>query len=408
LKNLPKLCAFALFAVTVATIAVMWVPAFWSTALPEVAALCLAGFCLIFYIRNPKSVRLSRILIPFAVAALWPMLQLAAGTTIYPYATSVSILYWATGAAIVFAGLQAFADDNVREWYLRALVLLGLVIAIIAPLQLFTAEGKIFWFFEVNRGDMAMGPFVYANQYAAFIELVLPVALTKVFSDRAGWRTAHGLAAAVMYASIFASTSRTGFILTSLEIVVIPLLAAKRIGVDWRQLALSGALFLSMLIAMGLAVGPDRLISKLHQRDPYFGRREYAESSLRMIPDHPFMGVGLGNWPAAYPAYAIFDEGFFANQAHNDWAQWTVEGGLPFLLFIFSIALWCIPRALRTGWGIGIIVVFLQCLVDYPIQRMGVAVVFFTMIAAIPFPDDLPAQDRRASGLRRRLRRQII
>ncbi len=246
-----------------------------------------------------------------------------------------------------------------------------------------------------------MGPFVYANQYAAFIELILPIALTKVFSDRAGWRTVHGLAAAVMYASIFASASRAGFVLTTLEVLVVPLLAARRNRIDWRQLALSGALFAGMLIVMGLAVGPDQLFSKLQQKDPYFGRREYAESSLRMLPDHPLMGVGLGNWPAAYPAYAIFDEGYFANQAHNDWAQWAVEGGLPFLLFTLSIALWSAPVAFRTGWGIGVIVVFLQCLVDYPIQRIGVALVFFTMIAASAWPDEQPAAGTRVSGTRR-------
>jgi hypothetical protein len=186
-------------------------------------------------------------------------------------------------------------------------------------------------------------------------------------------------------------------VLTSLEILVVPLLAAKRNSVDWRRLALSGALFAAMLIVMGLAVGPDRLFSKLQQKDPYFGRREYAESSLRMIPEHPVMGVGLGNWPAAYPAYAIFDEGYFANQAHNDWAQWAVEGGLPFVLLILSIAIWCIPKAFRTGWGMGLIAVFLQCLLDYPIQRMGVAIIFFSMIAAIAYADESLPRGRRIS-----------
>jgi hypothetical protein len=379
----------------------MWVPAFWATALAEVVSFCLAGCWLVFYLRNRERLQLRAVLIPMAAAALWPALQLAAGTTIYRSPTSVSMLYWATGAAIVFAGLQVFADNGVRQWYLRALVLLGFAIAIIAPLQYFTSEGKIFWLFESKYSDvLAMGPFVYANQYAAFIELILPIALTKVFSDRAGWRTAHGLAAAVMYASIFASASRTGFVLTSLEILVVPFLAARRNGVDWRRLTLSGSLFLSMLIVMGLAVGPDRLFSKLQQKDPYLGRREYAESSLRMIPEHPMMGVGLGNWPAAYPAYAVFDGGYFANQAHNDWAQWAVEGGLPFLLFVFSIALWSTPRAFHTGWGIGVTVVFLQCLVDYPIQRMGVAVIFFTMMAASAYPDEHRPRGQRVSGAR--------
>jgi hypothetical protein len=113
------------------------------------------------------------------------------------------------------------------------------------------------------------------------------------------------------------------------------------------------------------------------------------------------MGVGLGNWPAAYPAYAIFDEGYFANQAHNDWAQWAVEGGLPFVLLILSIAVWSIPNAIRTGWGIGVVVVFLQCLVDYPIQRMGVALIFFTLIAASAYADESLPQGQRVSDRRR-------
>jgi O-antigen ligase len=403
LKTLQKASAFALFAVTVATVTVMWVPAFWATALAEISSFCLAGCWLVFYLRNGEGLQWRIVLVPAVAAALWPGFQLLAGTTIYRWPTSVSMLYWSTGAALVFVGLQAFADGQVRQWYLRALVLAGFAVSVIAPLQLFTSEGKIFWLFEVKYSDVAMGPFVYANQYAAFIELILPIALTKVFSDRAGWRTVHGLAAAVMYASIFAATSRTGFVLTSLEVLIVPFLAARRSRVDWRQLGLSAALFLTMLIVMGLAVGPDRLISKLQQKDPYSGRREYAESSLQMIPAHPIMGVGLGNWAAAYPAYAIFDEGFFANQAHNDWAQWAVEGGLPFFLLILFVALWTIPNAFRAGWGMGVIVVFLQCFVDYPIQRTGVAVIFFTIIGATAYADDdnLP-RDHRISRKGRR------
>jgi O-antigen ligase len=280
-------------------------------------------------------------------------------------------------------GLQIFSEERTRAWYLRALVIAGFVIAVIAPLQLYTSDGRIFWLFEVDYSNIAMGPFVYPNQFAAFIELLLPIALTQVFADRAGWKTFHGLAAVVMYAAVLASASRTGFALASVEILVVPLLAARRTSVDRRQLLVSAAIFLGMLVVLGLAVGPERLIGKLQQKDPFSGRREYVESSLRMFRDRPLLGVGMGDWSAAYPAYATFDEGYFVNQAHNDWAQWAVEGGLPFVLMMLSVAVWCFPRALKTGWGLGVEVVFLHCLVDYPIQRMGVALVMFSLIGAI-------------------------
>jgi hypothetical protein len=110
----------------------------------------------------------------------------------------------------------------------------------------------------------------------------------------------------------------------------------------------------------------------------------------------------MGNWPLAYPAYATFDDGLFANQAHNDWAQWAVEGGLPFAFLMLSVAVWSFPRALRAGWGTGICAVFLQCFVDYPIQRMGVAVIFFTLLAALTYGDEgsprAAERKRRSSG----------
>jgi hypothetical protein len=67
------------------------------------------------------------------------------------------------------------------------------------------------------------------------------------------------------------------------------------------------------------------------------------------------------------------------------------------------IAVWTAPKAFRTGWGIGLIAVFLQCLVDYPIQRIGVAVIFFTMIAASAWPDESLPRGQRVSGTRRGL-----
>ncbi len=144
MKTFQKTSAFVLFAVTVATIAVMWVPAFWATAMAEIAVFCLAGCWLVLYLKKREQPQWRFVLIPMVAAAIWPVLQLITRTTIYQWPTSVSILYWATAAALVFVGLQTFADSEVRQWYLRSLVLLGLVIGIVAPLQFFTAERKDF------------------------------------------------------------------------------------------------------------------------------------------------------------------------------------------------------------------------------------------------------------------------
>ncbi len=399
---LERASAIALFAITIATIAVMWEPYFWATAIAEVGVFCLAAVWLTVSAINPSGVQFHAILIPLGCAVLWPLLQLGAGTTIYRFATSTAVLYWACNAATVLVGLQIFRNPENKRRYLRALTVTAFLLAIIGPLQLFTAEGKIYWLFEAKYSDIAIGPFVYSNQFAAFMELLLPISLVGSLSDRGGWKTFHALASVVIYASVIASASRMGFALATLEIIVVPFLAIRRIGISPRQLFLPGLVFLGMLVVLVLAAGPERTIGKLSQKDPYSGRREFVESSLRMIPDKPLMGVGMGNWSAAYPAYAIFDNGLFANQAHNDWVQWAVEGGIPFLLLMVSVAVWAFRGAVRTAWGAGPAVVFLHCFVDYPIQRMGVAIVFFSLLAAIAYPDGDQSPPSR-SGKRRRL-----
>jgi O-antigen ligase len=125
------------------------------------------------------------------------------------------------------------------------------------------------------------------------------------------------------------------------------------------------------------------LWNRLSRPDPYAGRREMLDSTLDMIRDRPWTGFGLGTWSTAYPRYARYDDGLSANHAHNDWAQWTAEGGFPFLALLVSIAVWSVRPALRSRWGIGVIAVFLHCLVDYPLQKPALAAFFFTLLAVL-------------------------
>jgi O-antigen ligase len=103
-----------------------------------------------------------------------------------------------------------------------------------------------------------------------------------------------------------------------------------------------------------------------------------------MFHDRPWFGFGLGAWSIAYPAYALYDDGTFVNQAHNDWAQWAVEGGLPFVLLLAAFAATLVGRAWRCIWGLGVIAVFLHCCVDYPMQqRPALAGWFFALAGAV-------------------------
>src|SRR6185312_16113198 len=121
-------------------------------------------------------------------------------------------------------------------------------------------------------------------------------AVVEALSDRSGWRIFHGLAAALMYGSVIAAVSRSGVALVTLEIVAVPLLTARKHGTGFAQFKVPAAVLGGMLVVLTLAMGPDAILAILQQKDPYQGRREFTESSLLMIRDHPLKGVGFGNW----------------------------------------------------------------------------------------------------------------
>jgi O-antigen ligase len=191
--------------------------------------------------------------------------------------------------------------------------------------------------------------------------------------------------AAAMYASVISSASRAGTVLTTAEIILVPLLLwvlGRSTGRD------VGAGLMRMGVILGVftaVVGWESVWMRLWTPDPLGIRRQLALSTVQMIRSHPWFGTGLGTWPTVYPQYAIVDVGMFANQAHNDWLQWTAEGGFPLGIVLLTLFFWSLRPAFRTVWGLGILAVFLHAIVDYPFSRPALGswvILILAMLAA--------------------------
>jgi O-antigen ligase len=378
-----RISAILLLILIAASIAVMWITAKWATTIPEVGAFALAALWTLLFISRRESPRLSVVLLLVAGVIFWAGFQLLIGSTVYRLMTWLGILYWGANLAILFVALQIFSDVPVLKQFLRYLLIFGFFVSILSSLQSLTTNSRIFWIFPTEFASWnLMGPFVYHNQFAAFIELLLPIALYNALTENK-WRAFDILIAATMYASVIVSASRMGFALVTAELLIVPGILIRRRNLRLTQVVAGAGVLAGMVVILTLAVGPEILAEKFALKDQYAIRREFVLSSLQMFKDKPLLGVGLGNWPTAYPRYALYDDGRYANQAHNDWAQWAVEGGAPLLLLQLALAFWAIPKALRSGWGTGIAAVLLHCFVDYPIQRPAVALVFFALLGAI-------------------------
>ena len=136
-------------------------------------------------------------------------------------------------------------------------------------------------------------------------------------------------------------------------------------------------------IVFTLVVGWQAVWARINMPDPLQGRREFNVSSLRMIRERPWVGFGLGTWPYTYPAHAVVSLHGYVNAAHNDWAQWAAEGGLGFGCLMLGIFVWSVLRTLRHPWALGIPVVFIHCLVDFPLQIPALELWLFVMLGAL-------------------------
>lgn len=377
----PRFAA-ALAAVLVYAIGTEWVRERWAWGSFQIGVFSLAAIWLARMLWRGSRLRWTPILFPVVCVIVWGMLQLAFGHTVYRWKTWETVLDWCTYWTAAMLALQVIQDPPLLHASLRGVTWFGLVLAVLSAVQMFTAGGKIYWIFPTRYESFVLGPFVSRNTYAAFIELLLPIPLWLALKDRRRPWT-YAVIAGVMYASVIAGASRAGSILTTTEIGTAVIIARLRGLVSVREAAAAFGKMIALAAIFVAVVGWEVLWQRLQAPDPYAGRREMLWSSIDMFRERPVWGFGLGTWRTAYPRYAYYDDGTFANQAHNDWAQWAVEGGIPVLLFMIVLTVMAAAPAFRTLWGLGVISVLLHGVVDYPLQQGTSVAAWFFVLAAL-------------------------
>ncbi len=296
-------------------------------------------------------------------------MQVAAGITVDAQRTFEASLHWTANCAAFCVALRLAGEPTLRQKFLTAQLIFALLVAIGAVIALFTIG--------------SLGPFVYRNQFAAFLEPALGLALAAAIGDRRRpflWV----LIAAALFAALVAAGSRAGSAICLTLLVAVPVFAYARGVISGRSLARVILLGAAAVCALVAVAGWQTIWDRLQEPNPYTVRAEMNRSSLEMVRDRPMTGFGLGTWPSAYPKYALYDDGSFVNQAHDDWAQWAVEGGVPLFLAMLAVVAILARGAARSLWGIGLIAVFVHAAVDYPFeQRPALAVYLFALMGVL-------------------------
>jgi hypothetical protein len=359
-----------------------WLPDHWSFDFAEAGVMALGVAWAVRLALRPYRLRGSLVLVPLAGAVLVGFLQLMTAHTANRWETWNEVLRWSVYLTAFFLASQIGASPTNLSLFRRALLYLGFALSAVAILQYFTSPGKIFWLFDYEYREGAFGPFVNRDHYAAFIELILPMALFEALSERRKMLSG-AIMAGTMVASVVAGASRAGAALVILESAAVLLLASRRSVRSARRVS---GVFVALLIACTLAftamVGWTHLWERFKDPDPYRDRREMLSSAVAMARAKVWTGFGLGNFESAYPRFALFDDGSVVDHAHNDWAEWAAVGGLPFLGCLLAVAFWSIPRLLHSLWGLGVLAVWLHGLVDFPMQEPALALWTFVLLGA--------------------------
>lgn len=272
-------------------------------------------------------------------------------------------------ALFYFLTVQILSNGDSLKKTIRIVGYLAIAIAFLAIIQKFSSPDRIYWFRGVPANAQPIGPWVYHNHYAGFMEMTFPIVFALFLFYRpvvdsekslrsrvaamfsAPGSNLHfflGFGAVVIAASICISLSRGGIISLSLALILFLALLPRKI-------------FAFKLVAYGLIVscvailvtwlGWGSVIGKFGTTFSTTGgindiRPILWHDSIEIIRDFLFTGTGFGTFIHIYPLYSTLSFDFILDHAHNDYIELLSDGGL----IGFILAGWFVLAVLRQGW----------------------------------------------------------
>ena len=332
---------------------------------------------------------------------LWGVLQIVLHTTTSSFETRGEVLRWGSLSGVFFLSQTVTCSRAAQQKLLNATLCFAAGMAVLCLMQLNASDGRILWIFATGFGDI-YATFQNQNNYAQFVEIALPIAVWGAVREerRSLW---YALAGGVLYASAVGVASRAGFVLCTGELITIPAIGLARLRHSPVRITLrkAGAIVLIVPLVAGafaFTVGWKRTLDRFSDKDPYAIRREYLLGAVEMAKNRPLTGDGLGTFEQVYQKYAVKDYfPFYANHAHNDWAEFAADGGLPFLALVSIPFLAAIPLAFRHPWGLGLVATMLNACVDYPFPRPAVSGWMFMILAALYMTRKYERKERLAA-----------
>jgi O-antigen ligase len=352
--------------------------------------------------------------------------------SVNPAVTRHSLVFLAIGILWI-AGLARAIHTGVIKgpMLIRAVMFVAVFVALEALAQKAMFNGKIYWFWEseFKVSSNHFGPFVNRNHFAGWMLLALGLGSGYLGGQiTAGWRAKGGLreyllwvgspeasrilvtsaGLAVMAVSLVWTLSRSGVAAAAIALSVLAVAGLRTRAPRGRKIVV-GAIIVLALGGAAMWRGLDTVAASYNDTRTLQWRFALWQDTVAPLNDFWRLGSGLNTYGTVMILYPQSDRSVHAQQAHNDYLQLAVEGGLlvvvPWLVAGMLIV-WRIARRfgepqdemtwwIRMGAVASICGIAVQEISDFSLQIPGVALLFATCVAlAVHEPAPVHARPR--------------
>ena len=327
-----------------------------------------------------------------------------------PSATWRALALYACFGVTVLGVARCSARAALRlAWFISWL---GIAVALIGVVQKPLYAGAIYGFWTPMTHGTPFGPFVNKNHFAGWVVMAIPLAIGVFCAmvsrargagvrDRLLWLSSRDgnqavqavLAVVLMGVALALTLSRSGLVS-----LVVALVLCGWAGVRRRRGGIARPLVVAfVMLALFVAVdwaGLDKVVARFDAADTagLSGRIPIWRAATSMAADFWGTGSGLNTYGIATLFYPAVVPAHHLREAHNDYLQLAVEGGVlmgvPILIAIVGFII-AVRRRLAASSGSaywvrlgavgGIVAVAVQSAVDFSLQMPGNAALFATL-----------------------------
>jgi O-antigen ligase len=372
----------------------------WSAVTLEIGAASLFLLWGVLTLRARRvEIRWNWLYLPLLTLGGFALLQRLAGLSVNPYATKIELLKAGAYVLLFFLTIESFQTLDDWKSFVWFLVTLGAFVSLLAIVQYFTFNGKLYWFRMLPQGVVPFGPFVNHNHFAGFVELISPLGLAMLLTGavRRDKLPLLILLSVLPIGALALSASRGGIISLLFEFVLLTFLVRRK-GEGRRQLLMAGGLalvagFLAIWLGLGRTV--ERFEHSTHGDLSRDRRVSIYRDTWQIVRDHPWTGTGLGTFQTVFPRYESYYDGFVVDHAHNDYLELLADtgliGGLCMMGFVALLA-WRglsklrganspVCRSLYSGAVVACAGLLLHSLVDFNLHIPSNALLFLLLAA---------------------------